>query len=70
MKASSHNLNLPIHFSIVSCVSPAQRKSKQMCGKIQIVTRRFRMQLHDSNFGIPLFSRNLSFQFIAFLKLE
>ena len=37
-KVSSHNLNLSIHFSVVSCVSLAQRKSKQLYGKIQIVT--------------------------------
>ena len=59
--ASSHdrNLNFSIHFSVVSCVSPAERKSKQMYRKIQVVTRRFRMRLHASNFGIQFLSRNI-----------
>ena len=45
-KVSSHNLNLSIHFSVVSCVSLAQRKSKQLYGKIQIVTRCSCMWIH------------------------
>ena len=38
---------------------PAGRKSKQMCGKIQNVARRFCMRLHASNFHIRFLSRNI-----------
>ena len=54
----------------VVCVSPAEWKSKQMYGKIQIVTRHFpfRMQLNASNFGIQFLSRKLKFSIYNIFK--
>ena len=58
LKASSHNLNFSIHFSVVSMsVFYWRNENQNKCmEKIQIVTRRFRMRLHASNFGnsVPL----------------
>ena len=42
-----------------------------MYGKTKIVTRRFRMRQHASNFDIQFLYRNIkSFQFMPFFKIE
>ena len=61
---NSHHRRLTISFTdtFLCCqlCSPAERKSKQMYGKIRIVkSRHFHMRLHVSNFGIQFLSRNI-----------